>query len=649
MKKQIYTLTLLGFLSLPAFSQVQIDRPIDLNSTTPGNARIMGIKEVSAPQDAVSAEKLQSGSLIYAASAGTPTTYTLTLAPVLGTYTTGMEIRFKAHTANAAGPVTLNVNALGAKTIKKDVGTDLAANDIKLDQLVTVAYDGTNFQLISRITDANSGGTVTSVSGTAPIVSSGGNTPAISITAATGSAAGSMSAADKTKLDAITGTNTGDQTITLTGDVTGSGTGSFATAIGTGKVTNAHILDGTIVNADIANSTINLTTKVTGILPLANGGTSANLSATGGAGQVLKQVSAGGAVTVAALTTSDIPATISGAWTRTSPNVTLVTSTDNVGIGFTPNVKLHVVAAGASDQVVARFSQSNTTNGNTTLIGLGTENAAWSKGAIGFQRTSSYDVGDITFNLNSNAASGTDVTEADERMRITSAGIFSLSNNNTTAFPPYNGSGGGAISWNRSAGSGEVDIWNNVSAGSPRGFSFRQMTSASASTELLRLEGDNGGIFGKFRHSTNHSFNVPSYRSGTNFSHVFPAEGAEGTDDSGGDLGRAQTSVAPYAGRLVKVIVVADGTSSNGGNEISNATIFLSVNQTDYSTPTPTYVGSTLYSINEGGSFTFYPPTNWTFSAGNRIRVGLRFTGTSGYVEDNDYFVTCVWEYNIQD
>jgi len=42
---------------------------------------------------------------------------------------------------------------------------------------------------------------VTSVTGVAPIVSSGGLTPAISITAATEGAAGSMSAADKTKLD----------------------------------------------------------------------------------------------------------------------------------------------------------------------------------------------------------------------------------------------------------------------------------------------------------------------------------------------------------------------------------------------------------------------------------------------------------------
>jgi hypothetical protein len=37
------------------------------------------------------------------------------------------------------------------------------------------------------------------------------------------------------------GTNTGDQMIALTGDVTGSGTGSFAATIGAGKVTNAKL------------------------------------------------------------------------------------------------------------------------------------------------------------------------------------------------------------------------------------------------------------------------------------------------------------------------------------------------------------------------------------------------------------------------
>jgi len=45
----------------------------------------------------------------------------------------------------------------------------------------------------------------------------------------------------------------------------------------------------------------------TGQLALARGGTNADLSATGGTGQVLKQTSAGGNVTVAALTAGDIP------------------------------------------------------------------------------------------------------------------------------------------------------------------------------------------------------------------------------------------------------------------------------------------------------------------------------------------------------
>ena len=48
------------------------------------------------------------------------------------------------------------------------------------------------------------GGSLTAVTGTAPIVSSGGNTPAISISAATTSAAGSMSAADKVSLSGLT-------------------------------------------------------------------------------------------------------------------------------------------------------------------------------------------------------------------------------------------------------------------------------------------------------------------------------------------------------------------------------------------------------------------------------------------------------------
>jgi hypothetical protein len=76
----------------------------------------------------------------------------------------------------------------------QNVGT-AAGNVVQLDNAGRLpAVDA------SQLTGLPSGG-VSSVSGTAPIVSSGGNTPAISITAATTSAAGSMSGADKQKID----------------------------------------------------------------------------------------------------------------------------------------------------------------------------------------------------------------------------------------------------------------------------------------------------------------------------------------------------------------------------------------------------------------------------------------------------------------
>lgn len=67
-------------------------------------------------------------------------------------------------------------------------------------------------------------------------------------TAGTGNAE-ALSVATAKGLLGLTGTNSGDQTITLTGPVTGSGTGSFATSITNGAVTLAKM-------ADVATSTV---------------------------------------------------------------------------------------------------------------------------------------------------------------------------------------------------------------------------------------------------------------------------------------------------------------------------------------------------------------------------------------------------------
>ncbi len=90
------------------------------------------------------------------------------------------------------------------------------------------------------------GEAVTAVSGTAPIVSSGGNTPAISISAATTSAAGSMSAADKIKLNGIDGSET-KLTAGSNMTITGSGTTSSPYVIGATTLSIGQSYQGGII------------------------------------------------------------------------------------------------------------------------------------------------------------------------------------------------------------------------------------------------------------------------------------------------------------------------------------------------------------------------------------------------------------------
>lgn len=85
----------------------------------------------------------------YAPDTGAANAYVVTLSPALGAYTTGVLVQFKATNANTTAS-TVNVNGLGVKTIKKNDGaTDLVANDIKIGQIVSLEYDGTNFQMVS--------------------------------------------------------------------------------------------------------------------------------------------------------------------------------------------------------------------------------------------------------------------------------------------------------------------------------------------------------------------------------------------------------------------------------------------------------------------------------------------------------------------
>lgn len=80
---------------------------------------------------------------------GTGDAITLTNSPVVAAYAVNQKFSFKAASANT-GAVTLDVDSLGAKSVKKmnnGALAALAANDIISGGMYDVFYDGTQFQI----------------------------------------------------------------------------------------------------------------------------------------------------------------------------------------------------------------------------------------------------------------------------------------------------------------------------------------------------------------------------------------------------------------------------------------------------------------------------------------------------------------------
>ena len=154
-----------------------------------------------------------------------------------------------ASTGSVCGTIDLGASVSGAGRYVNVVisSSDASIRPVLSDRLPAVSAGG------------GGSGTVTSVSvvtanGVSGSVATATTTPAITLTlgaitptsvAASGTVTGSN----------LSGTNTGNQTITLTGNVTGSGTGSFATTIAAGAVTNA-MLAGSITASNLVQTDI---------------------------------------------------------------------------------------------------------------------------------------------------------------------------------------------------------------------------------------------------------------------------------------------------------------------------------------------------------------------------------------------------------
>ena len=183
-------------------------------------------------------------------SAATPTWTT----PAVGTVTS-----ITSTTLTVGG-----TTAIPTVNLTSGIATAGTTGSATLIPVVTIDTYG---RVTSITTAANPQGTVTSVTGTAPVVSSGGATPAISMPAATTAVSGYLTSTDWTTFN-----NKGSGTVTSVG---GTGTVNGITLTGTVTSSGNLTLGGTL-------SGVSLTTQVSGTLPIANGGTNSTATATAG-------------------------------------------------------------------------------------------------------------------------------------------------------------------------------------------------------------------------------------------------------------------------------------------------------------------------------------------------------------------------------
>ena len=146
-------------------------------------------------------------------------------------------------------------------------------------------------------------------------------------------------------------------------------------------ITSAKITDATIVNGDIANSTINLTTKVTGTLPVANGGT--GLTALGTSLQVLRTNTGATALEYATLSTGAAAGQVIQVVTatdqtqRSTTSQSFVTGSNTLSASITPssasNKILVLLSTDAYGSTAACFvtiyrGATNLGNGNNGMM-----------------------------------------------------------------------------------------------------------------------------------------------------------------------------------------------------------------------------------------------------------------------------------------
>jgi len=115
-----------------------------------------GVGNATARTNYASAGQVQDGSFQYLTSVTGTNTVTALASLSMSALAAGQVFRFIVAATNTSS-VTLNINSIGAKSITKNGTTALTANDLVINSVVEVIYDGTQFQLVNPANTIPSG------------------------------------------------------------------------------------------------------------------------------------------------------------------------------------------------------------------------------------------------------------------------------------------------------------------------------------------------------------------------------------------------------------------------------------------------------------------------------------------------------------